>query len=360
VRSIGRTKTAFWASLLAALALVGAAAAPQASARARPVPRRAVQHVTLVLILDMLHTADFVAIDKGFFLAHGVDAKVVTVYTGAQASAAMQSGTGQLTDVSVTSVPTARASGLPIITVVPTLNDATTAYADTPLAVVARAGSGIVPGDAKSFVGKRVGLVLGGTGEEYLTSWLVTHGVSPTKVTYVNVQPADQLTAIENGDVDAISTWEPWGTLILDTMGKKARLILRGGPVLGYTLGVGATDSFVRANPKLITNVVAALVEAEWWIRHHLDQAAAIATHFIPGLQLKVAEDSIRNLHFDPRVSRCTIASFAQSTRLLIQQHALKKFIPASQQITARFVRQVEKAYPQYFRGLPPIPPACR
>lgn len=315
--------------------------------------------LTLITVTNMLHTPEFVAVEKGFFLKHGLDVKFLHTQTGAEANAAMESGNAQIADTGVTSVQAAREAGLKIFMVVPVLNDATTDVGDSPLAVVARADSGIRPDDAKSFVGKRVGLVRGGTGDVWLTTWLRTEGVDPRQVTYLNVEPGDQLVTIQNRNVDAVATWEPFQTLILDTMGPQAVLIKRDGPILGYTLGIGTTDAYAQAHPQIVQAVADAIAESSHWVRTHPADAAQVVTHWIPGLGAKVAQDAIRHIPFDPRISGCTVRAFASATKLLYAQHKIRTLIPTDQLLSDRFVRQTQALYPGLFGDLKPIPAAC-
>jgi NitT/TauT family transport system substrate-binding protein len=326
-----------------------------AAGRAAPVSAT----VTLITVTNMLHTPEFVAVEKGFFLKHGLNVKFIHTQTGAEANAAMESGSAQLTDTGVTSVQAAREAGLKVFMAVPVLNDATTEFGDSPLAAVARADSGIRPDDARSFAGKKVGLVRGGTADVWLTTWLTKQGVDPKQVSYLNVEPGSQLVTIQNKNVDAIATWEPFQTLILDTMGPQAVLIKRGGPILGYILGIGATDAYAQSHPAIIQEVADAIAETSFWIRTHPDDAAEVVTHWIPGLSAKVAAAAIKNIPFDPRVSGCTYRAFSAATQLLYEQHKIKAVIPAEEQLTDRYVKQTQALYPGLLRDLRPVPASC-
>jgi sulfonate transport system substrate-binding protein len=322
-------------------------------------PGSGLPQVTIATANNMLHTAEFVGIEKGFFLKHGVRVKLTILQTGAEINKAFQSGTAQFGGGSITAIPTARQAGLDLVMFAPYMNDATTPADDRALAVVARAGSGIQPGNWASFAGKRVGLATGGTGDEFLSRLLARNGVDRSKVTFLNVDPGDQLAAIQGGDVDAISTWEPYQTLILDRMGSRAFLVQRDGGALGYILGLTTTGSYLKAHPKTVQDMADAMAETEAWIRANPDQAAVVDTHFIPGLDVATAQRAIKNLDFDPRVDGCTYQAFDDSTRLLVDQHKLKTQIPARQQVTAQLVTRAERSEPQFFRDLKPIPAAC-
>lgn len=349
-RATLRSRAAALLCVPAAALAFGAAAA---GAGAAPIT------VSLITVTNMLHTPEFVAVEKGFFLKHGLNVKMLHTQTGAEANAAMESGGAQFSDVGVTSVQAAREAGLKIFMAVPVLNDATTEFGDSPIAVVARADSGIKPDDARSLTGKRVGLVRGGTADVWLTTWLTKQGVDPAKVSYLNVEPGSQLVTIQNKNVDAIATWEPFQTVILDAMGPQAVLIKRGGPILGYILGIGATEAYARDHGPVIQSMSDAIAETQFWIRTHPDDAADVVTHWIPGLTAKVASAAIKNIPFDPRVSACTYRAFAAATQLLYDQHKIKALMPADEQLTDRYAKQTQALYPGLVRDLKPIPAAC-
>jgi ABC-type nitrate/sulfonate/bicarbonate transport system substrate-binding protein len=341
---------------LVGLALVAACGGSGTSSQGSTAP---LPSVTVATANNMLHTAEFVGVEKGFFLKHGVKVQLQILQTGADINKALQSGSAQFGGGSITAIPTARQAGLDLKLFVPYMNNATTPDDDNALAVVARADSGIRPGDWASLVGKKVGLATGGTGDEFLNRWLTKAGVDRKQVTFLNVQPGDQLAAIQGKQVDAISTWEPYQTIILDKMGSDAVLVQRGGGTLGYILGLSATDEYQQAHGGIVQKMADAMVETEAWIRSHKREAAVIATHFIPGLETASATRGIQHLNFDPRVSGCTMKAFADSTRTLVAQNKLTANIPASDQVTAKFVTRSRQTMSQAFSDLPPIPSSC-
>ncbi len=348
-----RSLVAMLAAAALSLAACGTASSPAAPGSPPP-------EVTLATANNMLHTAEFVAKEKGYFLKHGVNVKLQILNIGAEITKAVESGTAQFGGGSITAIPTARQSGLNLVLFAPYMNDATTATDDNALAVVARADSGIRPGDWNSFVGKKVGLVKGGTGDEFLTKWLTKSGVDPKKVTYLNVPVGDQLTAIQQGQVHAIASWEPYQTLILAKMKSDAVLIQRGGGQLGYILGLESTEEYIKAHPDTVQKLTDALAETEAWIRAHPGEAAVIATHWISGLDASVASEAIKNLNFDPRISACTVKAFADSTQVLVEQRKLRQNIPAEQQVTRTYVTKTQQANGAWFRDLKALPASCK
>ena len=322
-------------------------------------PSNAPIEVNFAVANNMLHTPEFVALEKGFLLKHGIKAKFQVFNSGGEINKAVQAGTVQIGGGGDTATPTAIAAGIPLFTFAPYMQDATTARGDEALAVVARTDSGIKAGDWSSFSGKKVGMVTGGTGDAFFRAWLTRKGVDSKKVTVQNLQPGDMLGAMQAGQVDAISSWEPYQTLILDTMGAQAFLFQRAGGVIGYVLGEGTLQDWAKAHPDLVQAITDAMAESTHWTRGHVDEAAVIATHWIQGLDAKVAKDAIKNIPFDPRVNDCTFKAYAISAQLLVDQKKLKELVPTEKMIVDTYAAKTQKAHPEWYRDLKLVPASC-
>jgi ABC-type nitrate/sulfonate/bicarbonate transport system substrate-binding protein len=113
------------------------------------------------------HLPMFVGAEKGFFKEHGVDARMLIVDTGTDMINAMNEGRAQIGDMSTTSYLKAVHAGSPFKVIGFVMNDATRDNCDDPLAIVARKDAGIEKGKVTNLKGKRVGLAIGQTSDEY-------------------------------------------------------------------------------------------------------------------------------------------------------------------------------------------------
>src|SRR5262245_45338969 len=88
--------------------------------------------------------------------------------------------------------------------------------------------------------GKRVGLFKGGTAQFGMLMLMRQHGLQRRQVTLVDMPPAEQMTALKEGRIDAAMVWEPWIQRMIHELG--ARLITTEGDlgvhtnVAGYTV----------------------------------------------------------------------------------------------------------------------------
>jgi ABC-type nitrate/sulfonate/bicarbonate transport system substrate-binding protein len=326
---------------------------PAAGASAAPVS------INIGAVGNMSTVALYTAVENGTFLKYGIKAKLQIFANGAAVSKALQSGTVQASSSANTTVTTTVASGTDVVYYAPILGDATIPYDDRSVAIVASKASGISAAGPQSFVGKKVGDFTGGTGDDYLKTYLTKHGVDVSKVKIINLALGDQLVALQKGEVDAISTAEPYGTQITQQLGDQVTQISRGGGYVAYGVGLTSTKSYVTANPDVIAKLTAAIAEADQWTSQNPDAAAKIATDFVSGLPEAVAAASIKTLDFDPRISGCTIQGFNNENQKLYAAKSVTQNVDASTDTDGTFSQKAEQQYPQLFSGLKPIPSSC-
>jgi ABC-type nitrate/sulfonate/bicarbonate transport system substrate-binding protein len=315
--------------------------------------------VNIGAVGNMSVAALFVAVENGIFLKYGIRAKLQLFANGAAVNKALQSGTVQTTTAANTTIAEAQSAGTDVEMYAPVLGDASTVYDDTPVAIVASASSGIKANDPASFIGKKIGMFVGGTGNDYIATYLADNKIPASKVTFVNLPLADQLVALQKGEVSAISTAEPYGTQIMDTMGSKAVLVDRGGNLIAYGVGLSAEKSYIDSHTAIIQKLTDAMADADAYTTSHLAEAGSTAANFISGLPVAIAQGSVKTQVYDPRISGCTLKGFALENQKLYNDKSITTNVPASAMVDTTFVQQAEKSYPAFFSALKPIPASC-
>lgn len=342
-------KAARWIyGALGTLLLLSLAAMPQT------VLGQAPAQYTFATVTNMNHLPEFVGIEKGFFVKHGLDLKMKALNTGSEVARAFQSGDAQFVSQSPTTQAASARNGIHLMAVCVILGDATRPRFDDMFAITARPGSGIRPGHLEDLIGKRVGLSLASTEEEYLRLALDRANIPADKVQIVNVPPPDHVSVMRSGSVDAEATWEPYGTMILDQI-PGAILVQRGGNYLGYTLWMGSSAEYVGKNPQIMQKLVDAMAESQAYVRAHPAEAAQIATHWIEGLDAKSAQKAVKYMQFDPRFGKNTIAAANLEQNYLMQNKRIQQTIDYTQTTTMTFVDRAMKTEPQFFKDLKPI-----
>ena len=151
------------------------------------------------------------------------------------------------------------------------------------LALMAMPKSKIVkPSD---LAGKTIGMT-NGTVSQYLVLAFAEHWNIPVNsIRMVNLNPSDQVNALETGKIDAASLWLPFtiraeeaGAVPLETalrsnfQGQSGAVKLVGDP--GILFG---TNDFLDKNPDVTVRLLQAIYEAEQWMGSHPADAAEIA-----------------------------------------------------------------------------------
>ena len=104
------------------------------------------------------------------------------------------------------------------------------------------------------------------------------------KVTVVNATPSLARAQLEAGRADAIMVWEPSATMILKS-NPDARVILTGDEMWNAVSGTTGWQGmnvinvdYAKANPEVLTALVAIYQEAGAWLNSHPDEADEIIT----------------------------------------------------------------------------------
>jgi sulfonate transport system substrate-binding protein len=306
------------------------------------------------------HAPAFVGVEKGIFAKHGLDAKLVMYPTGVESINGLMAGSQ---DVNVMGTPPFLVSvskGMPLVLIALSHGDAlTSSY--SPFSIVSGASAAIKQGDAKSLAGKRIGVARGTVAEAYLTGILSQGGLKIGDVTLVNVAQASLVTALRQGNVDAVSSWEPWATMSAARVPGASR-VFSGGCGTCFDPGTTLTTR-ANANSKgeAIKRFTLAYAEAMQWVRQNPDGAAEISTRWIPGVDAEILKDAIRRSTFDPRLSKLTVEGFnTRSIPVLIGQKSLSKEFDVREHIDPQFIRHAEAAGAQFFSDLKPIPAATK
>jgi len=232
---------------------------------ALPLSAQAGEPLRLAQNLSPISGVALVAEEKGFLAKHGLD---VTLSNFTSGRAALQSVLGGGADL-------ATVAESPITAAV---------FNDQPLAVLARinvsdvktltrAESGIrTLGDLK---GKRVGFAAGTGSEVYTATLLKKAGLTAKDVTLVALQPQDMVAALSNNSIDAYDVWEPHIANGKKALGAQVSELDTKG-VYGETFNIVALKPWLTANTKAAEHFLAALVEANDWIKANREEAITI------------------------------------------------------------------------------------
>jgi len=298
-----------------------------------------------------------IALERGFFEKQGLDVTIARPYaTGVDALNALQAGESEIVQVGVPMIG-AVLRGMDLVALANYSGNATKLGSDATMAVIARGDAGIVKGDLKTLKGKKIAASFGTINHLYILALLEKAGLTPADVTLVNTPPPDMTVALLAKGIDAFSSWDPWPIVATkDVPG--AIEVIRGGDVISYLGFNVATRDWVAKNGATIEKFLAAVSEADQWMRANPKAAAQVATRWIPGLKPEIAETAMQfNIQqADRRLSANNYRALWSAQDRLHRLGFLKSTFDVNKHIDASFMLNVMKKNPQLFSDLPPIP----
>jgi ABC-type nitrate/sulfonate/bicarbonate transport system substrate-binding protein len=316
----------------------------------------ALPKLNVVIANNFGHLPMFVGAEKGFFKQHGVDASFRVVDTGTDMVNALHNGEAQVGDMSTTTYLKAVHAGNPFQVIGLIMNDATDDRCDTPLAIVTKKGRGINAGKIGDVKGKTIGLAKGQTSDEYFKMVLRRAGVKYDDVKIENIWSQFGLApALKEGKVDAIVTWEPYVTQAL-TQVPDSYEVIRGGQHMSYVMVAVAHGPTIEATPAVIKSIAAGLAQASHFTRKNRDEAVEIFAKWVPGTDVAIGKKGVRNIHFDPRMSKKVLQAFENA-----EDEVLTNTLKGAPRLDVpnlfqpEFMAEVEKEHPDYFADLPKL-----
>jgi len=213
----------------------------------------------------------YIAFTKGYFKDEGLDVTLQPQTSGKASLNAVIQGKADIGTVAETPLMHAGLREKKTYLI------ATIHHANENTLIVARKDKGIsTPNDLKN---KKVGVSVGTNGEFFLESILLMHGISSSETEYVNLKPEEIFYALVNGEVDAVSTWNPHVIQLQKELGGNG-ITMNGEGIYTETFNLVAKQDFVNNNPEVIEKVLRALVSAEKFIKERPDESIRIiATH---------------------------------------------------------------------------------
>jgi NitT/TauT family transport system substrate-binding protein len=134
----------------------------------------------------------------------------------------------------------------------------------------------------KDLEGKTLGMNTGGTHFQQWPAYALGCGIDVSKVRVVNVDPAGTPPALIAGRVDAVAGYGQGTAPAIEVRGNKPTRMLwfTDCGVTAVSNGIIAQPAFVKANPALVRDFVAASIKGFLYARQNLEEAVAINKKF--------------------------------------------------------------------------------
>lgn len=123
--------------------------------------------------------------------------------------------------------------------------------------------------------GRNIGIPRWTSPEFYLGRFLELHGMSIHQVNLIDVTPEKTVEAIESGDVDAVTVFQPHPFEMKKRLGDRLVMWPAEGGQLDYFTLIGK-DAWVKSRPDLISRLLRSLIQAENYLAEHTKKAVGI------------------------------------------------------------------------------------
>jgi NitT/TauT family transport system substrate-binding protein len=219
----------------------------------------------------------FVAIEEGFFKKHGLEVELM-VANGAAMISGVVSESIEVAQPTVTTLLQAIDSGLDLVIIA---GDNVMSAKAKQFDVVVRSGLSIEK--PQDLVGKKVGVnTIGAFLHALFVDWLKRNGVDPKAVTFVEIPFTQMADVLRQGNVDAVTAVEPFGTRIVNSGAGKQRIDFTAGLPEGLPVVVfAAKRSWAAAHADLVRGFHDAIAEGIAFANSHPDAARADSAKYL-------------------------------------------------------------------------------
>lgn len=181
--------------------------------------------------------------------------------------------------------------------------------------MVARRDRGIH--QATDLKGKRIGVTMATSGHFTLDVFLNRQRMAASDVQLFNYAPSDLLTAITNGEVDAVAGWEPYLDAIAEKLGDNA-LRFSGEEVYDSIYNLVAQSRYVQQHPDTVVRLLRALDEGGRYCRSHPAEATAFVPSLTPTRKAAMLQ-TWRTLHFGLELDQGLLLALEDQARWAIK-----------------------------------------
>ncbi|HYZ20417.1 MAG TPA: ABC transporter substrate-binding protein [Gaiellaceae bacterium] len=262
-------------------------------------------------------------IRKGFFQQQGIEIKKTTLQSGNDVVLALANNNGDIGYLGFVPMYIAVTSGIPMTLVAASEVEGTSA-ADNWQNILVKGSSSIrTPRD---LAGKTIAVnALKGVGEVMIKAAMQKLGVSPTSFRLTALPFPQMRSALNNGQVDAIWTPEPFLSQAINIDG--ARSVMAPGPVLGRYWPIGgyaARQAWRSSNPALAQRFRTAINRSLSYAQAHPSEIRAMLP---PGTQ------NVRLPIWSPLVDRSKLqrlAGYARKYDVITKLPNMRQLVPNS------------------------------
>lgn len=196
--------------------------------------------------------------------------------------------------------------------------------------------------DLEGLKGKKVG-VAQGTGSDIFWRALVNNlKLDPKDYNVIQVDAPEMIAAIERGDIDAYSAWEPWVSKGLQAV-SGTKLLRDNDGIIEGRVYFYVNKQWSDANPQAAQRFTRSLIEATRIIRDEPEKAVPIIAGFLK-LEEELLSGMLKKIRFDVRLDQQSIDNLALGADQLAESKKLRKEIDWQTFVNSGILQSVDPA----------------
>ncbi|MCC7417491.1 MAG: ABC transporter substrate-binding protein [Acidobacteria bacterium] len=188
--------------------------------------------------------------------------------------------------------------------------------------------------------GKKIGVSLGSASEVFWRAFVEKLNLNPRDYTIVNVDPPEMLAAIQRGNIDAFSAWEPWLTRTTQAV-PGTKIVRDNEGIINPRNFVYINKGWAAQNPEAAVAFMRALVDATQLLRSNPDEAAKHISTFLK-MDAALTRELIGKVNFDLYLDQSSIDHLKRIEAQLQEGGKLAKPIDWEKFIYADVFRKVQ------------------
>lgn len=268
--------------------------------------QQARQRLTIAVGQQPLSGLLFIADERGYFVAEGVDVELRPFSHGKRAVDAVAKGEVDLATTAEMPFITAARAGRGLVAI------ASIESSDQQNFIVARRDRGIER--PRDIIRKRVAIIPGTSSEIFLDAFLITHGIAKSKVELIPHQIETIAAALESGTADAVSTWALATVQLKQKLGSKVQIFSEEGLYVRNWLLIARRERAAKQQAT-IQKSLRALIRAEEYAAANPQDAVDIVARRV-GVEPALLSTIWSNLSFKVGLHQYLLINLENHARL--------------------------------------------
>jgi len=204
---------------------------------------------------------------------------------------------------------------------------------------------------AKDLEGKKLAMLNIPIIRRFLEDFAKAHGADITKITVVNTQPSDSLTAFAKGDVDAVLIWQPHTTRairesggVLMHTGVRSLIPGREGSYrVYYNYGVVfMAEDFIQKNPTTTEAFLRGLVKAQDFLAQPANRGEAAQIIAQPlGMPVDIARQVLGENEYFMKITPEWLKIMQQEVAFYVNAKMLKRAVEPKTLVDGTVLRKI-------------------